>query len=744
MPTTKFQMLAPVSVRADKLLRSASKAFDAAFPKRLSASFDAHAADGEPAERRALLLALLRCLLLLFIPACLALASVATLIRHSLRKPRTPPFVPFSSSLEHALGRGSGVSIVAACNSQNAAFARAAESWLTHQSVTDVVLVVWAPDAEREANFVDLGDRIRVVRASDDGVWCASRTHNLGVSLALNRYVAIVDCETEIASLSLEALPEGVAAHAISQNVLLLDRDIFRQLGGYREHACAGSLARYRQDDDLRERFRLAGYAVHVSFAKSNLWQELRAYAVKELSHRPDLPLSVQQCRFKVLDVEALPVRWWNIFGRPLLLPRVLETVLAPEPFPASVVDAVWSHSVGRELHDSFGICWDVMIGIDEVERERLLLVLQSRQKRMKDEVASSSLGQGLSPEVLASVEYDLPRLLVVHVMHGLGNRLRALISAMAFAKSTSRQLIVIWERSPHCGAFFGELFEQELLGVSVEKLFIVNSFPMRFEQFEHAYIHDALWRDWDIYNYMPMDGVGAEKDKPIVDDPSKHIYFKSAYVMRAAGKKLSGWDMDNAQLLRLHPVDGVRAILESHLQSGGISENTVGVHIRSFGLPNESNINALKEYGIDDSEVLTYWRARSQPANFYAEMRALVAANEVTNFFVASDSADVVAKIKLLFPGRVISVKTDACDGREARCMQLALADMMLLGRTKLMLGSPWSSFTEGARRYGCRDIRVAGIDFAVDETDAADLPDAVVAMLSRIRTKQKRSENP
>lgn len=57
---------------------------------------------------------------------------------------------------------------------------------------------------------------------------------------------------------------------------------------------------------------------------------------------------------------------------------------------------------------------------------------------------------------------------------------------------------------------------------------------------------------------------------------------------------------------------------------------------------------------------------------------------------------------------------------------MRYALADMILLSRTKLILGSYWSSFTEAAMRLGSQNVHLAGVDFGVRKDVA--LPGAIV----------------
>jgi hypothetical protein len=56
-------------------------------------------------------------------------------------------------------------------------------------------------------------------------------------------------------------------------------------------------------------------------------------------------------------------------------------------------------------------------------------------------------------------------RYVIVIVKYGLGNRLRALASAMSVAAATSRPLLLVWSRDAHCNCSFADLFEDSALG---------------------------------------------------------------------------------------------------------------------------------------------------------------------------------------------------------------------------------------------------------------------------------------
>ena len=82
--------------------------------------------------------------------------------------------------------------------------------------------------------------------------------------------------------------------------------------------------------------------------------------------------------------------------------------------------------------------------------------------------------------------------------------------------------------------------------------------------------------------------------------------------------------------------------------------------------------------------------------------MEDLLESGTVDNFFVASDTVGVLRIMQNLFPeGKVFYLDKD-CDDRGGECEQYAMADLLVLSRTKILLGSTWSSFSEAAMRLG------------------------------------------
>ena len=140
---------------------------------------------------------------------------------------------------------------------------------------------------------------------------------------------------------------------------------------------------------------------------------------------------------------------------------------------------------------------------------------------------------------------------------------------------------------------------------------------------------------------------------------------------------------------------------------------------------------DAQIEYGVNESQALLEWRARGAWPSFVARIAREPAG---TRFYLAADSGEAYDGLFAAFPGRVLRTPRpclmERCDYRDAASIKLALVDMLNLARTRRILGSFYSSFSEVARFYGRADWRgkplpgeFAGVHFGVGIDDVSSL---------------------
>ena len=134
-------------------------------------------------------------------------------------------------------------------------------------------------------------------------------------------------------------------------------------------------------------------------------------------------------------------------------------------------------------------------------------------------------------------------RYVIIDAKNGLGNRLRALASAMAVAEYLGRPVLLIWQRDLHLNCSISSMFSQ----------------PLPFALLEAEIPREELTSTkFQLFNYMRPE-PGAVKDEPVDVDPDRHLVFRSAFVMN---HPLGGWASGGPQrqLRRLRPSDEVRA----------------------------------------------------------------------------------------------------------------------------------------------------------------------------------------
>jgi len=284
----------------------------------------------------------------------------------------------------------------------------------------------------------------------------------------------------------------------------------------------------------------------------------------------------------------------------------------------------------------------------------------------------------GTSASALKELQKSGPRYVVVDVMFGLCNRLRALASAISVAKALNRKVMLVWSLDEHCACEFRQLFAYpESLDFVVEGAIGIENFEMAPDQFQ-------------VFNYM-LGEKGANKDVFVKADPGRHLVFRSAYLMNHTNGRWRRGAMQELQSLVANPV--VERMLVPN-------DGRVGVHVRQA-----LDVDLLSKEV--DPEKLLAWRNRTSWQSFAKPMQQVAASMSSRGarkpyFYVATDSSDVLEPLNRKFPGNIVSItgaSEDSSHDRGCNGLQIALADVINLGRTTMILGSMYSSFSEVAQ---------------------------------------------
>lgn len=673
--------------------------------------------------------------------------------------------------------KSKGVCIVAACMNRHETLRKVLPTWLAVRNVHQVVIVDWSSEPPLQGVLsaspkYNSDARIKLVRVNNESSWVLSRAYNLAVQQSSCPYILRTDCDyalhQDILSVhdvkaTANSFYTGNWREARNNNeahlngAMVVKRNLFLSVGGYDER-----IQTYGWDDEdlytrleakhltrLNVSYDHVAHTPHddasraqsgVKFAQVQIdvnrilleklapWSEsiMRSAGSSEYRLlRDDAGNAENQSSSNESTAAGINDNEGGADGRyvEVRAERVPEAL--QKRFSRDEVDRAWSLALGRRLADDHAMPWDVMTSMSPGVRESLLRKLMRVQDEL-DELAANGTRTMLVRGGKVVAAPTVARVMIVHCQHGLGNRLRALASALAFAKNARRVGIVIWERDAHIAAEFEELFELGTMAQAEKELIIVPKLTAKWPFSGSAEVEWA-WREFRLYNYMEMEG-GAVKRETIVNDVDAHLYYKGAYVMEAWD--YTGWEAANEELRKLRPVAWVRRQLQA-LQARGLRQ-AIGVHVRNRTLERDIDaVDARAEYGEAAVREMGRWRRASGVQTFVAEMQRLVrdeAGEADARFYVASDTWQVVQLLQRRFPARlIVDAQRVACDDRLVACVRWAVVDLWALGQTRRLLGSNWSSYTEAAQRLSGLRARLSGVDFGAKVAvgrDAAGAP--------------------
>lgn len=237
---------------------------------------------------------------------------------------------------------------------------------------------------------------------------------------------------------------------------------------------------------------------------------------------------------------------------------------------------------------------------------------------------------------------------LVLHLSHGhlyfvlepqlgLGNRMRAMASALMLAQRSKRRLRIVWEENEHCEAGYLDLFD---VPPNVEIASHLN---------RKAFV--AASGNFISYDYM-------RKDKGVwIKDPrDKHIHVTSPY--RLISPAMIPWKEYEPSFTKIYrqfiPNILVQDIVLSifpdweYPEEGGnwnVLPNFVGAHIRSLSSSGGKDIQGThgEAYTAEALMSIELNRASCHPVHFARAMLAIRRTTPGTAIFVAADDVDVV-----------------------------------------------------------------------------------------------------
>ena len=242
-------------------------------------------------------------------------------------------------------------------------------------------------------------------------------------------------------------------------------------------------------------------------------------------------------------------------------------------------------------------------------------------------------------------------RRLIAYAQLGLGNRMRVILSSLAYARSQNRDLEYVWDSSVGMKPALTDLWRFPYRRVS----------PLRSRLLQltgHGYLKDRI-AEW------PSD----VDRKPL-------IQVKTVHALKDAAGEPIDW---GPQLRELETTPAVQDRVFRIWNDRLAGRPYIGVQIRAH----DAHPKTVEASPVE-------W--------FIGRMQELRADNPDVEFFLSSDSE--AATKQVIDAVGPVAVQTDIGDYHTTKRVQAAVADLYLLGGAAGVLGPYWSSFVPIARR--------------------------------------------
>lgn len=568
-------------------------------------------------------------------------------------------------SYKNVLGKDikKGISIFTASMNRNEFLEKSIPSWLATKA-NEIIIVDWGSTnilAEMVEKFND--SRIIVITVPVKKYWVLSLAFNLAARFTSRNNILKVDADTIL-------LPDFFAKHPLNNEIfyagdwrqarnenekhtngiIYIKRKNFFKVHGYNEY-----IQTYGWDDcDLYDRLSKNNYIRYV----------IDLDTVNHINHNNELRTINQKTNRLDIEIEKNRLISQEIVWNGPMLP----------------IYAIKHDNIEGKIKDKI--------------KGNIECILSPVIPMVSYEIQEKCLNQAIKNRNYK--KYNL----YIEVQNGLGNRLRALASAFNIAKGSGRNLVLIWETNEHCEAKMPDLYD---IG-NLNELMELNNIQFKIEE-KRLDNYDYYISEDTIYNYM----LDSQKNTYIDDSVQKDIYIISACCL--VNKHVT-WQKECEFLRNLKVSMEVQAqlnIFATKIKPNKI-EDCIGVHIRmhQWGKSYEN----ISNYTEEAKKSIEKWRSASNWQVFLQEIKKILSVNPGQKFFLCCDNETAYSELTKILPNTFIQTDKIVFDRSKIQ-VQNAVVDLVLLSRTKEILGSNWSTFTEIAYRLSGKKLRMAGKDF-------------------------------
>lgn len=619
-------------------------------------------------------------------------AAISSLYNEVRNRPETwgnlPKYEDAGDEYKPDNSIAAGFSVVTCCMNRNDHLAQSLPTWLVHPEVDEVIIVDWSSRIPVSITLDQAGmqdARIRILRVEDEGTWILSHAYNLGFRAASRDKIIKVDSDimldagffqlnpTDTSRLTAGNWRQAKSGQSHVNGFFVVGRDALLAVNGFNERIVTYGW----DDDDLYERLTKAG--VQRKDVDPDTIRHIDHSDLRRIEHPKCKPLTGWD------EIQTFP-QFWIALNRqyasscapwdascPMTAFRVLGDSRRELRLRRSHPYGIDTNLIGTRIERAIAAVSaieDAFSGVAvTVSPDVVDYALMTRS--LKDAVAAIS-NQSLQPveetsEVTAPLGHriDRPRL-ILDAQHGLGNRLRAIASAYAFAQVQDRELIIQWVRDEHCDCSFDSLFD----------------FDGTVEDSRKSTAEDTV--EVDLMNKAFRDAF----------DPNSLVRTNRDVVIRSAYRFTFGkpYDPIEREFLRtLKPSADVQTLIDSVR-----SPNDIAVHVRmNGGASTDPHGDVPGDWSRSEDEISRRARSRSHYGYFFKRLDELLEEESTLTIFLASDNSESYGAFNAKYGDRVTSLPRTVYDRSEMQ-LKFALADVILLSRAPVLLGSNWSSFTE------------------------------------------------
>ncbi len=291
----------------------------------------------------------------------------------------------------------------------------------------------------------------------------------------------------------------------------------------------------------------------------------------------------------------------------------------------------------------------------------------------------------------------------------GLGDRLRAVISAVVYAQLSNRTLYIDWNDSAYGDGrmnYFGKLFMLEGVPTTSERpqsglvrpVAWQDKLQLNWDQLYEEHGIPAWNRAWATETYSIDQGVLDWPEEVCVmwdfDQFSKFLPFLPKLYPAVEGIRSSEWWQSYVLRTHIKPADDIEKELIAHLNRLESLRPVVGVHVRASA---------------------EHFKSRTAPSvmDYVKAVRLMMRRSGACGIFLATDNRDVQDLFCKEFgqgrvmwldkwlpePGVALHLKNDCPD--RLRSVRDALLDILLLASVDFLVTMGNSSFSILARMF-------------------------------------------